>query len=178
MKRTLLIILVIASLALTGCSTAPAAQSVPAAETAAVTPNPVSAPTPEPTPAPTPSPEEIYSDSELTREYFSSGVHDISAVDEALLLEYPALREYYIESVPFDLSEAGMYETPDSSCFSAVGYSAVREILAVRFRSSGAVYIYSGVGPEVWADFSAAPSLGKYYNAYIKPVYASERWDG
>ena len=183
MKRTVLIILLMASLALSGCSGAPDAQTTdlpePAQETAASMPAAAPEMTPEPaaTPETTPTPEEIFSDAVLTREYFSSGEHDIRAVDTELLLKYPVLREYYIEAVPFDIEEAELRETPDSSCFSAIGYCAVRELLAVRFRSGGPVYLYAGVTPEVWEDFSSASSLGRYYNAWIKPSYEAVRWE-
>lgn len=182
MKRILLAAALLAAIVLTACSKAPAdtARITAAPEIpfeSEYTPMPADE-LPAPTQTPAPSEEEIYSDAELTREYFSSRAHDISAVDETLLLEYPILREYYIENVPFAAEELEMHETPDSSCFSEVGYSAVREMLAVRFRSSGAAYLYYEVPPEAWDAFCSAPSLGKYYNAYIKPAYASERWDG
>lgn len=34
--------------------------------------------------------------------------------------------------------------------------------------TNGREYVFANVSPEVWAEFSAAPSLGKYYNSHFK----------
>lgn len=73
----------------------------------------------------------------------------------------------------FDLSEATMRDTPDSSCFSSIGYCRDREILVVTFRDSGNTYIYEDFPYSEWKDFSSASSLGSYYNANIKGCYTS-----
>ena len=81
------------------------------------------------------------------------------------------------ESVPaaFSLSDVEMTETPNSSCFSAVGYSEPFETLVLTFRDSGKTYLYYNVSASVWAAFRSADSLGRYFNTKIKGVYTSEK---
>ena len=74
----------------------------------------------------------------------------------------------------FSPDDVAMTATPNSSCFSEVGYSDAFETLVVRFRDSGKRYCYSDVPASVWAAFWAADSLGRYYNTSIKGKYACE----
>lgn len=76
----------------------------------------------------------------------------------------------------FTLADADMYSTPDSSCFSAVGYNADYEILAVTFRESGESYLYLDFPRNEWEDFRSADSLGSYFNKYIKNNYACNKY--
>ena len=76
---------------------------------------------------------------------------------------------------PFSPDDVAMTATPNSSCFSEIGYSAVHETLVVRFRGSGQRYSYSGVTASVWEAFRSADSLGRYYNTKIKGFYACEK---
>ena len=77
----------------------------------------------------------------------------------------------------FDLSMASMRYTPDSTCFSEVGYCDDLEILVVTFRDSGATYVYLDFPEVEWDNFIDADSLGSYYNAYIKGEYTCYRYD-
>lgn len=61
-----------------------------------------------------------------------------------------------------------------SSAFRSVGYDAANRVLEVEFLR-GAVYRYYNVPPSVYEDFINAPSLGRYYNWYIKGRYRSQR---
>lgn len=76
----------------------------------------------------------------------------------------------YSEPDPDDYLES----TPDSTCFSAVGYDWDNEVLYVQFRDSGAIYAYDAPS-YVYDELTAADSTGKYYNAYIKGQYTSAR---
>ncbi len=66
-------------------------------------------------------------------------------------------------------------ETPDSSCFSAVGYDSTEKVLYVQFRDSGAIYSYDDVPALVYSDLMNAESMGSYYNGYIKGHYTAHR---
>ncbi len=79
------------------------------------------------------------------------------------------------EPAPFSPDDVAMTATPNSSCFSEIGYSAAHETLVVRFRGSGQRYSYSGVTASVWEAFRSADSLGRYYNTKIKGFYACEK---
>ena len=74
----------------------------------------------------------------------------------------------------FSLSDVPLTATPNSSCFSKIGYSEAHETLVLVFRSGG-TYLYTGVPVSVWNTFCAADSLGRYFNTKIKGVYPSEK---
>lgn len=69
--------------------------------------------------------------------------------------------------------EIDMRSTPESDCFSAIGYRA--GTLVVEFRDSGKRYAYYYVPYEVMEEFERADSLGAYYNRAIKGAYSCER---
>lgn len=71
----------------------------------------------------------------------------------------------------FDVDDVDMQPTPGSTCFSEIGYDPDWEILVVRFRKNGSVYMYSDFPESEWNRFIAAGSLGKWYNAHIKDRY-------
>lgn len=48
-----------------------------------------------------------------------------------------------------------------SSNVAAAGYDAARQLLVCQFHG-GAVYVYRRVPPRLFAEFSAAPSKGKF----------------
>lgn len=79
------------------------------------------------------------------------------------------------EEAPFDPWDVALSDTPGSSCFSQVGYDGDHECLVVTFRDSGQTYAYFGFPQSEWQSFSAASSLGSYYNSYIKGSYEGER---
>lgn len=68
-----------------------------------------------------------------------------------------------------------VYNTPDSTCFSRVGYDSRNNVLIVVFRDSGAEYHYYDVPEDVWESFYDSASLGKYFNANIKGYYEYEK---
>lgn len=78
----------------------------------------------------------------------------------------------------FDVDDVDMQPTPKSSCFSEIGYDSDWEILVVRFRDSGSVYMYSDFPQSEWNRFIAAKSLGSWYNAHIKGRYEYEKISG
>lgn len=61
----------------------------------------------------------------------------------------------------------------DSSSLASVGYEGGSQQLEVEFRH-GAVYLYAGVPPEVFAGLMAAESKGRYFNDHIR--HAFECW--
>lgn len=65
-----------------------------------------------------------------------------------------------------------VYNTPESTCFSRVGYDSRNNMLIVVFRDSGAEYHYFDVPEDVWESFYDSASLGRYFNSYIKGNYA------
>lgn len=74
-----------------------------------------------------------------------------------------------------DIDELPMQDTPNSSCFSQVGYPPGQEVLYVTFRDSGATYAYYDVPESVWDEFWSASSMGRYYNQEIKGAYDCEK---
>lgn len=68
-----------------------------------------------------------------------------------------------------------VYNTPDSTCFSRVGYDSRNNVLIVVFRESGAEYHYFDVPEDVWESFYDSESLGKYFNREIKGNYEYEK---
>lgn len=69
--------------------------------------------------------------------------------------------------IPYDLLES----TPNSSCFSAIGYDQNNDVLVLVFRDSGNTYIYTDFPHKEWTSFTKAKSLGGYYNSSIKGNY-------
>ena len=79
------------------------------------------------------------------------------------------------EPAAFSIEDVEMIATPDSSCFSEVGYSEAFETLVVTFRGSGKTYCYTSFTPADWTAFRAADSLGSYYNKNIKGNFPCEK---
>ena len=74
----------------------------------------------------------------------------------------------------FSLDDVSLTATPDSSCFSKIGYSEAHETLVLVFRGGG-TYLYTGVPVSVWQSFRGAESLGRFFNTKIKGNYPSEK---
>ena len=81
------------------------------------------------------------------------------------------------EPTPIAPDDIPLQETPDSSCFSSVGYDPDTETLVVIFRrnSGYSKYCYYGISEELWDEFRNAESLGSFYNANIKGQYDGDR---
>lgn len=77
----------------------------------------------------------------------------------------------------FDFDDIEMIETPDSSCFSEIGYDRGSGTLVVTFRDSGDSYAYDEVPKSVWNDFFDAESMGSYYNQKIKGLFDCVKLD-
>ncbi len=75
----------------------------------------------------------------------------------------------------FSLDRVDMIDTPDSTCFSRIGYDSYNEVLVVTFRDSGATYAYYDVPDDVWGTLESARSMGGYYNSDIKGNYYCEK---
>lgn len=58
----------------------------------------------------------------------------------------------------------------NSSNVSEIGYDDEEMVLYVRF-SRGALYYYEGVPPDVWEQFMAADSAGKFVHTNLKGRY-------
>lgn len=90
----------------------------------------------------------------------------------------PLPRTLYSENKEYDGRGIVWTATPNSSCFSYVGYDGRENILAVIFRSNESrAYLYRDFSSADYAEFVSADSLGKYYNACIKGYYDCERID-
>ena len=75
----------------------------------------------------------------------------------------------------FSVDDVAMTATPNSSCFSKIGYSEDFETLVVTFRGSGQTYCYTNFTAADWAAFRSADSLGSYYNKNIKGNFPCEK---
>lgn len=72
-----------------------------------------------------------------------------------------------------------LQDTPDSDCFSAIGYDEETKTLVVVFRQNnggkGAKYAYYDFPADMWERFTAADSLGRFLNKEIKVHYEYEK---
>ncbi|WP_293245831.1 MULTISPECIES: KTSC domain-containing protein [unclassified Microcoleus] len=64
----------------------------------------------------------------------------------------------------------------DSAMARAIGYNQEAQVLQIEF-SSGSVYQYSDVEPEIWESLQDADSTGRFFNSEIKGAYWSRRLD-
>lgn len=64
--------------------------------------------------------------------------------------------------------------TVASSLIESAGYAAEDRKLYVKFHS-GPTWVYEEVGPEVYQEFMATPSVGKYFLKEIKGVYPGKK---
>lgn len=87
------------------------------------------------------------------------------------LLVDGTIDEYYLDE---DYWEE--IETLDSAAFIMIRYNFFYTELNVKFRDSGAWYIYYDVEPEVWDRFKHADSKGSFFNESIKGYYEYERY--
>jgi KTSC domain len=62
----------------------------------------------------------------------------------------------------------------ESSLIAAVGYDPFTHTLTVEFKRGGK-YLYRGVSPEVYDDFMAAESIGKFFLSKIKGSFDWEK---
>lgn len=61
-----------------------------------------------------------------------------------------------------------------SSNVKAVGYDAATALLEIEYHN-GSVYQYRGVSQAAYDALRAAPSVGGYLAAHIKPQYTAQR---
>ncbi|WP_293126670.1 KTSC domain-containing protein [Microcoleus sp. bin38.metabat.b11b12b14.051] len=64
----------------------------------------------------------------------------------------------------------------DSAMARAIGYNEDDRVLQIEF-SSGSVYQYSDVEPEIWESLQDTDSTGRFFNSEIKGAYSSLRLD-
>jgi hypothetical protein len=68
-----------------------------------------------------------------------------------------------------------MNRTPvTSSNIKSIGYDPSTNVLEVEF-SSGTVYQYADVPAQVYKDMSEADSVGRYFAANVRNVFAAHR---
>lgn len=132
--------------------------------------------------------DNVYSDTDTREKLLEALIRvaverDRTAEDEELL-ESAFGRYLYMMTIikvanapMFSPADIELQDTSRSTCFSAVGYDAEQEVLVVQFRESGSRYFYSEFPSSEWESFISAESLGKYYNAFIKGQFPSERLD-
>lgn len=68
-----------------------------------------------------------------------------------------------------------LQDTPRSTCFKQVGYDAQSQTLYLVFRTTGAMYRYTGFPQEAWDSFINDSSLGGHFNRQIKGKYSYVR---
>lgn len=61
-----------------------------------------------------------------------------------------------------------------SSNIDEVGYDHVKQVLEISFKTGG-VYQYSKVPLSIHEGLMAAPSLGRYFNLFIKNAFPTTR---
>lgn len=66
-------------------------------------------------------------------------------------------------------------EYVESSMIISIGYDAVQAILEVEFKSNGQIWQYYDVPEHIWHEMESAESVGKYFHANIRGVYAESR---
>ena len=87
-------------------------------------------------------------------------------------------QEYTSQGTPIvhdDLDDIYFINTPESTCFSRIGYNHDFKILVVTFRDSGSTYRYLDVPQSVWDNLRTAESKGGYYNDKIKGNYDCDK---
>ena len=62
-------------------------------------------------------------------------------------------------------------EPVDSTVVASIGYDFKLEILEIEFHFQHAVYQYEDVPSDIWEEFKAAESKGKYFNQQIRHTY-------
>ena len=117
----------------------------------------------------TSSQKETLTQEDLDHDYGSGFEAGMEAADEA---RYHANKS---STLPVENREptVDMVSTPNSSCFSSVGYDD--GTLYVTFRDSGSVYSYEDVPRYVYNELWDASSMGSYYNSDIKGYYECHR---
>lgn len=65
-------------------------------------------------------------------------------------------------------------QTVNSAAIHAIGYDAERLTLEIIF-SSGGIYRYAHVPPQIARRFYDAPSKGRFFRQYIQGVYPMHR---
>jgi hypothetical protein len=70
----------------------------------------------------------------------------------------------------------------ESSNIESIGYQADMQMLEVEFKGhSGkpnSVYAYDGVPPEIWQQFLASPSKGRFFQESIRGKYKTTKISG
>lgn len=61
----------------------------------------------------------------------------------------------------------------ESKAIASVGYDAETFRLQIEFRD-GAIYQYSGIGPEIWSALLNSESKGQYLNREIRGRFAHQ----
>lgn len=65
-------------------------------------------------------------------------------------------------------------EVVDSSSLRSVGYDAKTSTLEVEFHN-GSVYRYRPVPKEMWQSLRKAPSVGQYFQAFVRDHFETLR---
>lgn len=60
-----------------------------------------------------------------------------------------------------------------SEAIAAVGYDPQTMQMAIRFTSGDRTYTYFGVPQSVYDAFMSAPSMGHYFDSYIRDRYGA-----
>ena len=77
----------------------------------------------------------------------------------------------HFRNIVYENNTQVIYATPQSTCFSSIGYDAKNHTLIVVVRDSGVEYNYYDVPEKTWKAFYNSDSLGGYFNEKIKEYY-------
>lgn len=56
----------------------------------------------------------------------------------------------------------------------SIGYDEAANVLEIEF-NSGSIYNYFSVPQQIYNELMEAPSKGKYFHAYIRPVFRYQK---
>ena len=62
----------------------------------------------------------------------------------------------------------------ESKMIAQIGYDEETQVLGIQF-ASGAIYEYDSIPPEEHEALLNSPSVGKHFNAHIKPQHVGRR---
>lgn len=70
------------------------------------------------------------------------------------------------------------FDSPESKLILGAIYDSGSQELRVTFRHTGFTYLYTGIAPALWTEFTTAASKGSFFGKAIRPVYAGKKVEG
>lgn len=66
-------------------------------------------------------------------------------------------------------------EYVESSMITSIGYEPTTSTLEIEFKSNGAIWQYYDFPENLYYEFKASDSVGRFWHAHIKGQYAESR---